>query len=63
MKARSFCLSVSRRNEDVMETVDEFSDMFGLSKADTVFHIIREYPRLKNKERIRELQEIRGYAE
>ena len=60
MRPRSFCLSVSRRNEDVLDLVDEYSDMFGLSKADTLFQIIREYPKLKMKERVRELQEIRG---
>ena len=64
MRATNFCLSVSKRNEDVLDLVDEYSDMFGLSKADTIFTILREYPRLKMKERVREIESIRtgGYA-
>ena len=38
---------------------DEYSDIFGLSKANTVFTILREYPKLKQAERVRELQAIR----
>jgi len=64
MRAANFCLSVSKRNEDVLDLVDEYSDMWGLSKADTIFTIMREYPRLKMKERVREIELIRtgGYA-
>ena len=64
MRATNFCLSVSKRNEDVLDLVDEYSDMWGLSKADTIFTIMREYPRLTMKERVREIELIRtgGYA-
>ena len=59
MKSKNFCLSVSRKNEDVLDMIDEYSDIFGLSKANTVFTILREYPKLKQAERVRELQAIR----
>lgn len=56
MKSRSICLSVSKRNEDMVEIIDEYADMFGMSKASAVFHIIKDYNKLKLKERIRELE-------
>ena len=55
MKARSICLSLSRRNEEMAEVIDEYADIFGMTKAGAVFHIIKDYNRLKMKERIREL--------
>ena len=55
-KIRSFCLSISRRNTDIPEVIDEYSEILNLTKADTICHIIREYPTLKNKERFREMQ-------
>ena len=56
MKKRSFCLSVSKRNIDALDLVDEYSEILNLTKADTVFHIMRDYGKLKNKERFREMQ-------
>lgn len=56
MKSRSLCLSVSRKNEDLEDIIDEYADMWGMSKAGAVFHIIRDYGRLQLKERIRELE-------
>ena len=56
MKARSICLSLSRRNEEMAEVIDEYADIFGMTKAGAVFHIIKDYNRLKMKERIRELE-------
>ena len=43
----------------VLDMIEEYSDMCGLSKANTVFIILREYPKLKQAERVRELQAIR----
>ena len=59
MKSKNFCLSVSRKNEDVLDMIEEYTDMFGLLKANTVLTILREYPKLKQAERVRELQAIR----
>ena len=56
MKSRSICLSISKRNKDMVEIIDEYADIFGMSKAGAVFHIIKDYNRLKLKERIRELE-------
>jgi len=58
MKSRSICLSISRPNEDMVEVIDEYADMLGMSKAGAVFHIIKDYNRLKLKERIRELEGV-----
>ena len=52
MKSRSICLSISKRNEDMVDVIDEYADMLGMSKACAVFHIIKDYNRLKLKERI-----------
>ena len=49
-------LSISKRNEDMVDVIDEYADMLGMSKACAVFHIIKDYNRLKLKERIRELE-------
>lgn len=59
MKSRSICLSVSKRNEEMYEVIDEMADILGMSKASTVFYIIKDYNRLKLKERIRELEGAR----
>lgn len=59
MKSRSICLSVSKRNEEMYEVIDEMADILGMSKASTVFYIIKDYNRLKLKERIRELERAR----
>ena len=47
---RSFCLSISKRNRDIIDLIDETSDQLHLTKADTVFHMMREYRRLKRLE-------------
>lgn len=33
MKSRSICLSISKRNEDMVDVIDEYADMLGMSKA------------------------------
>ena len=40
----------------MVDIIDEYADMLGMSKACAVFHIIKDYNRLKLKERIRELE-------
>ena len=59
MKSRSICLSISKRNEDMIDVIGEYADIFGMSKASAVFYIIKDYNRLKLKERIRELEGIK----
>ena len=59
---RSFCLSISKRNEEVVDLIEEYSEMLGLSKAQTVFYMLKEYPKLKAKERERELEQVRQVA-
>ena len=39
-------LNVSRRNDDLPEMIEEYSEKFNLSKADTVAEILRAYPKL-----------------
>ena len=56
MKSRSICLSVSKRNEDMVYIIDEYADMWGMPQNGAIFHIIRDYSRLQLKERIRELE-------
>lgn len=56
MKSRAGCLSVSKRNKETWELVEEYADMWGMSKASAVFHCIREFSRYKLLERIRELE-------
>ena len=58
MTERGIYLNGSHRNDDLPEMIDEYSDIFGLSKANTVFTILREYPKLKQAERVRKLQAI-----
>jgi len=55
MKTKCICLSVSKRNMDMVEVIDEYADILGISKAQAVFHIIKDYNRIKMKERIMEL--------
>ena len=56
MKSRSICLSISKRNEDMVDVIDEYADMLGMSRSNANFYIIGDYNRLKTKERIRELE-------
>ena len=48
---RSFCWSKSKRNADAFDLVEEYSVILNLTKADTISYIMRDYGRLKNKER------------
>ncbi len=53
------CLSVSKRNEDALDLIEEYADMWGMSDSCAIFHIVREYGKLQLKERIRELEASR----
>ena len=53
---RSRCLSVSKKNEDTADLIDEYADIWGMSFSGAVFHIVNEYTQLKTKEIIRELE-------
>ena len=39
-------VSGSRRNDDLPQLIEEYSEQFNLSKADTVSEILRAYPKL-----------------
>ena len=39
-------INVSRRNDDLPQLIEEYSEQFNLSKADTVAEILRTYPKL-----------------
>ena len=46
MRTKGIYLNVSRRNDDISEMTEEYSEKFNLSKADTVAEILRAYPKL-----------------
>ena len=46
MTAQGIYLNVSRRNDDLPDMIEEYSEKFNLSKADTVAEILRAYPKL-----------------
>ena len=47
METRSMCLSVSRKNQRVMDMVEDYSLQFNLNTAQTIFRIVREYDQMK----------------
>ena len=46
MTAQGIYINVSRRNDDLPQLIEEYSEQFNLSKADTVAVILRAYPKL-----------------
>ena len=46
MTAKGIYINVSRRNDDLPQLIEEYSEKFNLSKADTVAEILRAYPKL-----------------
>ena len=54
MKSRSMCISLSRRTQELPEKIDEYADIFGMTKAATLNHIVYDWERLKMKEQFRE---------
>ena len=62
MRTQGIYLNVSRRNDDLPQLIEEYSDKFNLSKADTVAEILRTYPKLiAYKHRVLE-QESRSFG-
>ena len=47
METRTMCLSVSRKNKRVMDMVEDYSLLFNLNTAQTIFRIVREYDQMK----------------
>ena len=46
MRRQGTYINVSRRNDDLPQLIEEYSEKFNLSKADTVAEILRAYPKL-----------------
>ena len=40
------CLSVSKRNKTAMEMVEDYSLLYNLNTAQTIFRIVREYNKM-----------------
>ena len=45
-KKQGIYINFSRSNDDLPEMIEEYSEKFNLSKADTVAEILRAYPKL-----------------
>jgi len=56
MQSRTFCLGVSKRNQEELEEARERAELKGLSLSDCLFQELREWKAYKRQERIRELQ-------
>ena len=68
MTAKGIYINVSRRNEDIPELIDEFSETLNSSKADTVSEIIWSYPKLvldfsSNLSQVRRRTSLVGYID
>ena len=64
MTAQGIYLNVSRRNDDLPQLIEEYSEQFNLSKADTVAEILRAYPKLidyKQKPSQKKANDLGGY--
>ena len=46
MEGRSICLSVSKRNKDLMQVVEDYSLQYNLPTSATIFRIIREHDKM-----------------
>ena len=46
MRTQGIYINISRRNDDLPEMIEEYSEKFNLSKANTVAEILRAYPKL-----------------
>lgn len=56
MIGRCLCISVSQKNQDLSELLEEYADHLGMSKSGAFFYILKDWNRLKLKERIYELE-------
>ena len=54
MKSRSMCISLSKRTQELPEKIDEYADIFGMTKAATIYRIVNDWERLMMKEQFRE---------
>tara|TARA_Y100001968_G_scaffold161314_1_gene147554 strand:+ start:1035 stop:1619 length:585 start_codon:yes stop_codon:yes gene_type:complete len=64
MKAQGIYINVSLRNYDLPQLIEEYSEHFNLSKADTIAEILRAYPKLiayKQKVMEEEADHLGGY--
>ena len=62
MRTQGIYINVSRRNDDLPQLIEEYSEQFNLSKADTFAEILRAYPKLlAYKHRVME-QESRSFG-
>ena len=62
MRTQGIYLNVSRRNNDLPQLIEEYSEEFHLSKMDMVAEILRAYPKLlAYKHRVLE-QESRSFG-
>jgi len=46
----ALCLYVSRRNESIVDIIDDYCLEFNLGLAPTIFRIVKEYDDLKKSE-------------
>jgi hypothetical protein len=46
MEGRSICLSVSKRNKDLMQVVEDYSLQYNLPTSATIFRIFREHDKM-----------------
>ena len=46
MRAQGIYINVSRRNDDLPQLIEEYSEQFNLSKPYTFAEILRAYPKL-----------------
>ncbi len=62
MRTLGIYINVSRRNDDLPQLIEEYSEKFNLSKADTVAEILRAYSKfIAYKHRVLE-QESRSFV-
>ena len=62
MRIQGIYINVSRRNDDLPEMIEEYSEKFNLSKADTVAEILRAYPKLvAYKHRVKDITNLNNF--
>ena len=59
MEPRAKLLSISEKNKDLVEDIQEWADTNGSTFTGAMFFFARDWKRLKTKERLWELQAIR----
>ena len=46
MEQRTMCLSVSKKNKNALDIVEDYSLVFNLNTSQTIFRIVREYDKM-----------------